>query len=154
MKTLLHVSAEEIIQDLGLALRVTKAQKRALTNMCTPKLSRHNVNRLTIIKERHLSYILEHHPSLNNRGYKTYKLKYKLSKHLQKQIRFWQPESSNTTSKLGMVVEKAFELAASDERRLYEINDEPSQNSHTKTKVEPNLLILKKRSEYDFRRWI
>lgn len=86
-----------------------------------------NVERLTMLKERYLTHLLEHHPSVYNENYKTYKLKDKLVKHFGDRIRFWQPASCNTTSELvyganveGNAIEKAFELAASDERRLAE----------------------------------
>jgi len=82
----------------------------------------HNVEKLTMLKERYLSYILKHYPSVYNENYKTYKFKDKLIKHFQKQ-----PESVNTTSELvygahveGNAIEKAFELADSDEKRLIE----------------------------------
>ncbi|KAH3868239.1 hypothetical protein DPMN_031380 [Dreissena polymorpha] len=68
--------AEEIIRDLRLAMEVMKAQKQALTNQCSLKISinvcnypeehivlEHHVKRLTMIKEIYLSYILKHHPS-------------------------------------------------------------------------------------------
>ena len=56
-----------------------------------------------------------------------HKLKDKLVKYFQQRIKFWRPESSKSTSELvynadveGSAVEKAFELASSDERRLQE----------------------------------
>lgn len=87
----------------------------------------HNVERLTMLRERYLNHLLENDPSAYNEKYKTYKLKDKLVKHFGQRLRFWQPGSSMTSSELvyganveGRAVEKAFELAASDERRLVE----------------------------------
>lgn len=86
-----------------------------------------NVERLTMLRERYLNYLLEKYPAVYNESYKTYKLKDKLIKHYQNRIRFWRPTSSRTTSELvysadveGSAVETAFELASSDERRLVE----------------------------------
>lgn len=81
-----------------------------------------NVERLTMIRGRNIEYLLDKFSDVNNENYKTFKLKDKLVKYFQKR-----PESSKTTSGLvysadveGSAVEKAFELASSDERRLHE----------------------------------
>ena len=83
------------------------------------------VERLTMIRERYLQYLLENHPDVYNENYKTYMLKKKLVKHFGKRLRFWQP---TTKSELiygadideGQAIELAFELACSDEKRLEE----------------------------------
>lgn len=86
-----------------------------------------NVERLTMLRERYLEYLLEKFPDEYNENYKTYKLKNKLVKHFKDRLNFWRPERSKTTSELvygtnveGNAIEKAFELASSDERRLQE----------------------------------
>lgn len=82
-----------------------------------------NVERLTMIRERYLEYLLDKFPAVYSENYKTYKL----MKHFRQRIKFWRPKSSQTTSELvysadveGSAVEKAFELASSDERHLQE----------------------------------
>ncbi|MES9879419.1 MAG: hypothetical protein ABW185_00875 [Sedimenticola sp.] len=84
-----------------------------------------NVERMTMIKEKYLAFMLENHPQFYNQSYKTYKLKDKLIKVFGCRIKFWQP---NYKSELvysaelpgGQAVEFAFELAASDSKRLEE----------------------------------
>ena len=84
-----------------------------------------------MIRERYLKYLLDKFPDVCNKNYKTYKLKDKLVKYFQKRIKFWRPVSSKTTSELvysgdveGIAVEKAFELASSDERTSSRISDD------------------------------
>ena len=47
--------------------------------------------RLSMIRERNLTYQLENHPKFYNENDKTYKLKDKLCKHFGKKLVFWQP---------------------------------------------------------------
>ena len=84
-----------------------------------------NVERMTMLKEKYLSFIQSKHPHVYNPHYKTCKLKEKLQKKFGNKIKFWQP---NYRSELvyssyvltGCAVESAFENASSDERRLQE----------------------------------
>ena len=82
------------------------------------------VERLSMLRERYLKFLLEKHPRFYNESYKTYKLKDKLCKHFGNKLSFWQPrkkaELVYAADIEGEAVEAAFELAASDERRLIE----------------------------------
>ena len=82
------------------------------------------VERLSMIQERYLSFILEKHPRFYNEKYKAYKLKDKLCKYFGKKLSFWQPRKKTdlvyAADIEGEAVEAAFEFAASDERRLIE----------------------------------
>ena len=51
------------------------------------------VERLSMIRERYLSFFLEKHPKYYNEKYKTYKLKDKLCKHFGNRLAFWQPRT-------------------------------------------------------------
>ena len=85
-----------------------------------------NGERLSMIRERYLTYFLDNHPEFYYINYKMYKLKDKLQKHFGRKLSFWQPYSRNKAELVyaadieGEAVEVAFELAASDERRLTE----------------------------------
>ena len=85
-----------------------------------------NIERLSMIRERYMTYLLEHYPGFYNENYKMYKLKEKLQKHFGAKLSFWQPQTKNKAELVyaadmeGEAVEAAFELAASDERRLSE----------------------------------
>ena len=84
-----------------------------------------NVERMTMLKEKYQHFMLENNPKFFNESYKTDKLKSKLIKKFGSQIQFWQP---NYRSELvysshipkGQAVESAFEVAASDSKRLEE----------------------------------
>ena len=84
------------------------------------------VERLSMIRERYLSlsFLLQKHLRFHNEKYKTYKLKDKLCKHFGEKLSFWKPrkkaELVYAADIEGEAVEAAFELAASDERRLIE----------------------------------
>ena len=107
------------------------AHTESFTYICTyiedNILTAPKVERLTMIRERYLQYMLAHYPYpyTSNEKYKTYKLKDKLVKHFRARLRFWQP---TTKSKLvygadigeGQAIEFASELASSDEKRLEE----------------------------------
>ena len=83
-----------------------------------------NIERLSMIRERYLKFLLDNYPKFYNENYKTYKLKDKLCKHFGKRLAFWQPrkraELVYAADIEGEAVEAAFELAGSDERRLIE----------------------------------
>ena len=83
-----------------------------------------NVERMTMLRERYLAYLLEHYPAEYNENYKTYKLKEKLIKHFAGKLCFWQPSYKSelvyAADTQGQAVEMAFELAASEEKRLQE----------------------------------
>ena len=83
------------------------------------------VERLTMIRERYMQYILEHHPEDYNENYRSFKLKDKLVNHFGGRISFWQPSSKSqlvyaSDINKGQIIEVAFELVTSDEKRLEE----------------------------------
>ena len=82
------------------------------------------VERLSMHRERYLKFLLEKHPRFYNESYKIYKLKDKLCKHFGNKLSFWQPRKKAELVYApyieGEAVGAAFELAASDERRLIE----------------------------------
>ena len=83
------------------------------------------VERITMLKEKYLSYLQSHFPDVYNPEYKTYKLKDKLIKAFGDHIQFWQPnyKSELVFSKdvpKGAAIETAFEQASSEEKRLEE----------------------------------
>lgn len=83
------------------------------------------VERLTMLRERYMQYMLEHHPTVYNQEYRSFKLKEKLVHHFGSRLNFWQPSSKSqlvfgSDIKKGQSVEVAFELACSDEKRLEE----------------------------------
>ena len=84
------------------------------------------VERLSMIRERYLKYILEHHPKDYSENYRSFKLKDKLVNHFGARISFWQASTNRSqlvyTSAIhkGQSIEVAFELACSDEKRLEE----------------------------------
>lgn len=83
------------------------------------------VERLNMIREKYLMYMLENSPEFYNENYKTYKLKDKLIKHFGQRIQFWQPSSRGELVYsygiyTGQAVEVAFELASSEERTIEE----------------------------------
>ncbi|GFO22883.1 hypothetical protein PoB_004938800 [Plakobranchus ocellatus] len=80
---------------------------------------------MTMIEEKYLQYLQSHYADFYNPSYQTYKLKAKLQKHFGERIQFWQLNYGSElaySSELpkGAVVETAFEVASSDERRLQE----------------------------------
>ena len=85
-----------------------------------------NIERLSMIRERYLTYLLDNHPNFYNQNYKMYKLKDKLQKYFGTKLSFWQTQTKSKAVLVyaadieGEAVEAAFELAASDERRLTE----------------------------------
>ena len=85
-----------------------------------------NIERLSMIRERYLTYLLDNHPNFYNKNYKMYKLKDKLQKYFGTKLSFWQTQTKSKSELVyaadieGEAVEVAFELAASDERRLTE----------------------------------
>lgn len=84
-----------------------------------------NVERMTMLREKYLQYMKESYSKFYNSNYKTYKLKDKLIKHFSHRLKFWQPNYKSdlvysNDIETGSAVEFAFELAASEEKRLEE----------------------------------
>lgn len=84
-----------------------------------------NVERMTMLRERYLQFIYENSPQYHNVDYKTYKLKSKLINHFGNKIQFWQPNYKSDlvfSSEIpkGQAVESAFEVAASEAKRIEE----------------------------------
>ena len=83
------------------------------------------VERLSMIRERYLHFLLQHHPEAYNENYKTCRLKDKLVKHFGDRLRFWQPTTKgeivySADIDEGQAIALAFELASSDEKFLEE----------------------------------
>ena len=83
------------------------------------------VERLTMIRERYLQFLLQNHPEAHNENYKTYKLKDKFIKHFGDRLCFWQPTTKgelvySAEIDEGQAIALAFELASSDEKFLEE----------------------------------
>ena len=107
-----------------------EAHKNAFDYLCSyieePIILHLKVERMTMLRERYLLYLLENHPDYCNENYKHEKLKEELRKHFGNRIQFWKPSSrggelvySEEIAK-GQAVEVAFELAVSDEQRIEE----------------------------------
>ena len=84
-----------------------------------------NLSSRFLKKKKYLSYLQSHFPDVYNPEYKTYKLTDKLMKALGNHIQFRQHnyKSELVVSKdvpKGAAIEKAFEQASSEERRLEE----------------------------------
>lgn len=88
-------------------------------------IQRGNVERVTMLKEKYLLFMQEQRPDFYNPCYKTDKLKDKLQKKYGRMLQFWQP---NYKSELvysleipkGQAIEVAFEVAASETKRIEE----------------------------------
>ena len=50
-----------------------------------------NVERMTMLRERYLNFLLDNYPYAYNENYKTYMLNNKLSSNFHGRIKFWQP---------------------------------------------------------------
>lgn len=84
-----------------------------------------NVERLTMLRERYLSYMQEHFIEYYNEDYKTCKLKEKVQKHFGERIKFWKPNWRgelvySESVEEGNAIETAFEMATSQSRKLEE----------------------------------
>lgn len=90
-------------------------------------LAGQNVEKLSMLRECYLTYLLENYPDVYTESYKTYKLKDKLIKHFAGKLRFWQPsyksEPIYAADTEGQPVEIAFKLAPSEEKRPRISND-------------------------------
>ena len=108
---------------------VLSAHKKAFDSLCKYVqeniIEQMKVERMTMLRERYLLYLLEVDSTVHNENYKTDKLKDKLKNFFGGKIQFWRPSSkgelvySNDVEK-GQAVELAFELACSDEKRVEE----------------------------------
>ena len=107
-----------------------EAHKNAFDYLCS-YIEEHiilhlKVERMTMLRERYLLYLLEIHPDYCNENYKHEKLKEKLRKHFGNRIQFWKPSSRgrelvySEEIATGQAVVVAFELAVSDEWRIEE----------------------------------
>lgn len=88
-------------------------------------IKRSKVERLSMLRETYLLFMQDQRPEYYNPKYKTYKLKSKLEKKYGQALQFWQPNyrselvySSNVPQ--GQAIETAFEVAASESRRVEE----------------------------------
>ena len=83
-----------------------------------------NVERMSMLREKYLQFLLENYPKYHNSEYKTYKLKSKLMKEFGDKLHFWQPnymsELVYSSEIKGQAIESAFENAASESKRLEE----------------------------------
>ena len=101
-----------------------------------------NVERMLMLRERYLRLILENDHQFYNADHKTYKLKSQLVKRFANQIQFWKPNyKSDLVYSLGVpkgqAVESAFEIAASDSKRLEEaalVLRREAQSAHNESK--------------------
>lgn len=110
-------------------LNITQAHADSFEYICDyieeSIITGQKVERLTMIRERYMQYMLEHHPAVYNKEYRSFKLKEKLVHHFGSRLNFWQPSSKSqlvygSDIEKGQSIEKAFELACSDEKRLEE----------------------------------
>ena len=84
-----------------------------------------NVVRMTMLREKYLSFLQHNYPKEYNPDYKTDKLKEKVKVKFGSSIQFWQPNYRSelvysSDIKQGTAVESAFEKASSEERMLLE----------------------------------
>ena len=84
-----------------------------------------SVERMTMLRERYLNYIMENYPQFYNAQHKTDKLKEKLVTHFGNQIQFWKPNNENdlvysSAVSTGEAVQVAFEAATSETKILEE----------------------------------
>ncbi|KAK3764229.1 hypothetical protein RRG08_045715, partial [Elysia crispata] len=88
-------------------------------------IAQSQVERVTMLRERYLNYLQSNYPEAYNPDYKTHKLKAKIQKEFGDRIKFWQPGFRgelvySAVLPKGSAVETAFEMAASDQKRLEE----------------------------------
>ena len=105
------------------------AHKAAFENLCghvnTSIISGGNVERMSMLRERYLAYILQNSPDCYYPDYKPDKLKSKLVKEFGSSIQFWQPNHRSefvysSDIKTGEAIGVEFEAAASETKRLKE----------------------------------
>ena len=78
------------------------------------------VERMTMLRERHILYLMETNAGVYNENYKTGKLNNKMKKHFGAKFQFWRRSTkrelvySDDIHK-GQAVEATFESASSDE---------------------------------------
>ena len=111
------------------ASAVLNAHRKAFESFCNYVqeniIEQMKVERMTMLRERYLSYLLNVDPDVHNENYKKRKLKEKLKNYFGTKIQFWRSSSkgelvySDDIAK-GQAVELAFELASSDEQRVEE----------------------------------
>ena len=106
-----------------------EAHNEAFTHVChyieDSVISKAQVERVQLVRERYLAFMQENSPEHYNPEYPTQKLKKKLTDHFGESIKFWAPNfrseliySSNLP--LGQAVEMAFVATASESRRVEE----------------------------------
>ena len=110
-------------------LAVLEAHRKAFELLCyyiqENIIAGMKVERMTMLRERYLLYLMEADADAYNENYKTDKLKDKMKNRFGTKIRFWRPSSkgklvySDEILK-GQAVEAAFESACSDEKRIEE----------------------------------
>jgi hypothetical protein len=84
-----------------------------------------SVERMTMLRERYLNYIVEHSPQFYNAQHKTDKLKEKLVAYFGNKIQFWRPNKRSdlvysSDVNTGEAVNVAFEAATSESKILQE----------------------------------
>ena len=113
---------ERVVQELNAHQNafnyISSYIEENLTHGCT-------VERMTMLKERYLQFMYENSPIVYNPLYKTSKLKSKLMKKFGSRIKFWQPDYKSElvySSEIphGQAIETAFEVAASESKRVEE----------------------------------
>ena len=102
------------------------AHKAAFDKLCehinTSIISGGNVERMSMLRERYLTYIVQNSPECYNPDYKTDKLKTKLVKRFGSLIQFWQPNyRSEFVYSSDIKKGEAAEVAASEYKRLEEV---------------------------------
>ena len=110
-------------------LAVLEAHRKAFELLCyyiqENIIAGMKVERMTMLRERYLLYLMEVDADAYNENYKTDKLKDKMKNRFGTKIQFWRPSSkgevvySDEILK-GQAVEVAFESACSDEKRIEE----------------------------------
>ena len=110
-------------------LAVLEAHRKAFELLCyyiqENIIAGMKVERMTMLRERYLLYLMEVDADAYNENYKTDKLKDKMKNRFWTKIQFWRPSSeselvySDEILK-GQAVEVAFESACSDEKRIEE----------------------------------
>ena len=85
-----------------------------------------HIERMTMLRERYLSFFQMHCPEYYNADYKTDKLKEKLYKHFGDKIKFWHLNYRNDLVysmeiPTGQAIEVPFETASSDEQLVMDV---------------------------------
>ena len=121
----------ELAEGTGVNTKLQEAHLKVLQHVCSymeqSTIEDGNVERMTMLRDKYLSFLSQHSPEYYNEQFRTAELKDKLIGYFGDRIEFWMPHRRYTSELVhaadldtGAAVQTAYDATASESRILAE----------------------------------